>query len=70
MAGAQQQQPGVLHVVLERAFDLKDMDLLHKMVCVPYTAAMDHAAQCKMTPPLARPDTMPLCASRRTPTVC
>lgn len=32
MAGAA--QPGVLHVVLERAFDLKDMDLLHKMVRV------------------------------------
>lgn len=25
-------QPGVLHVTLERAFDLKDMDLVHKMV--------------------------------------
>lgn len=26
-------QPGVLHVRLERAYDLKDCDLLHKMVC-------------------------------------
>lgn len=25
-------QPGVLHVVLERAYDLKDMDYIHKMV--------------------------------------
>ena len=41
MAGAA--QPGVLHVVLERAFDLKDMDLLHKMES-SYAKVMDYSA--------------------------